>query len=134
MSFKTVYENCLTQNNIKLLVLRENNVDNLLGYRLFCYDVASGNREVYDFAIDYDAILSLPNGETLHQFLKEVTPSLPRLQLVSDNRGGYVTKAELASSMRVKELSGKGILHPLVTVIKAFVLSGRYNLSKCKGI
>ena len=134
MSFKTVYENCLTQNNIKLLVLRENNVDSLLGYRLFCYDVASGNREVYDFAIDYDAILSLPNGETLHQFLKEVTPSLPRLQLVSDSRGGYVTKAELASSMRVKELSGKGIHHPLVTVIKAFVLSGRYNLSKCKGI
>lgn len=134
MSFKTVYENCLTQNNLKLLVLRENNVDSLLGYRLFYYDVACGNREVYDFAIDADEILSLPNGETLHRFLKEVTPTLPRLQLVDDGRGGYATKAELASKMRVKELSGKKIYHPLTAVIKAFVLSGRYSLSKCKGI
>lgn len=134
MSFKTVYENCLTQNNLKLLVLRENNVDNLLGYRMFYYDVVSGNREVYDFAIDADAILSLPNGETLHRFLKEVTPTLPRLQLMSDGKGGYATKAELASKMKVIELSGKKICHPLTTVMKAFVLSGKYNLNKCKGI
>ena len=134
MSFKTTYENCLTQNNLKLLVLRENNVDSLLGYRLFYYNVASGNREVYDFAIDADVVLSLPNGEVFHRFLKEVTPTLPRLQLMRDGKGGYATKAELASKMKVVELSGNKICHPLTMVIKAFVLSGKYDIKKCKGI
>lgn len=133
MSFGQVYTKCINSNNLKVLVYRKGNVDHLIGYRIYAYNPADDSSMRRDFALDVDTLLKFPNGEVYHRFLKEVTPKLERLQLVPDGKGGLTTKAELASGKRVSEISGKALILPLESVIKSFVLSGRYDLKKCKG-
>lgn len=133
MSFGQVYTKCINTNTLKVLVYREGNVDHLIGYRIFSYNPVDDSSIRRDFALDVDALLKFPNGEVYHRFLKEVTPKLVRVQLVPDGKGGLTTKAELASGKRVSEISGKDLISPLESVIKSFVLSGMYDLKKCKG-
>lgn len=134
MSFKTCYENCLTKNNLKLLVIRQGAKDILLGYRLYQYSPSKDVQSVYDFAVDGDEIKSFPNGDVLFKFLSDVTPTLPRIYMVDDGKGGYTTKAEVASKYKVVELHGRRVIEPLMDVIKAFVLSGKYDLKNCKNL
>lgn len=133
MSFGQVYIECINSNTLKALVYREGNVDHLIGYRIYTYNPADDSNMRRDFALDVDALLKFPNGEVYHRFLKEVTPKLVRVQLVPDGKGGLTTKAELASGKRVGEISGKALIPLLESVIKSFVLSGMYDLKKCKG-
>ena len=134
MSFKACYENCLVKNSLKLLVIKTGVKDTLLGYRLYQYDPVKDVQLVYDFAIDGDEIKSLPNGDVLFDFLSSVTPKLPRIYMVEDGKGGYTTKAELASKYTVMELTGQSIVEPLCKVLKSYVLLGMYSLKNCKNI
>ena len=134
MSFKVRYENCLTKNNLKLLVIRQGAKDILLGYRLYVYNQFDDSQSVYDFAVDGDEVKSLPNGDDIFNFLTEITGSLPRIYMVSDGKGGFTTKSELSSKYKVAELKGRKIVEPLCQVIRSFVIAGKYDLKKCKNL